>query len=337
MSRKRILILVFLVIVLTAGGFGLQWVSAAYQRPLAASLALDVQPSPTAVEITGAESAAVETPVPTQAPTTCGKSGVITVLVVGSNEFYGTVDSGADLIRFVRIDFDNKTVRLIAIPDDIWVETPHLAALNLENSRLGIVYVRVERATSGTATQIDTAATSAVAQALYDNYGVAADYYIHFDMQYVVNAIDLLGGLDINIPAYISDAAATFSPGQQHLDGMGVFHYSRMLPSGGGEIVDGWDRMDRQNLVVKALIAKLLEPTNIVKIPGLIQQFREDFITDLSPELIANLACLAGKVPQDQITNLRVESSMIISEGPDDAMIADTEKVSQFLQEQLAP
>ncbi len=344
MSKKKNLIPLLISVAILLVVIGIAWyqTAAIYQKSLAASLVLQVQSSPTSVlplifTPTGVLSPTYS-PQPQIIPQTktCGQSGVMTFLVLASQHFFGNVDNGADFIRFVRVDFDNKTVRLIAVPRDLWVDTPHLGYINLAQSRLGLVYYRVEQNATGTAAEIATASTNAVAQVLYDNYGVAADHYIYFDMLYYVEAIDQLGGLDINVPVYISDGAATFNPGEQHMDGISVFHYARIL-QGGGELIGGWNRMDRQKQIVKALIAKLLEPANIIKIPGLIQQFRDGFTTDLSPELITNLVCMADKVSQDQITIVQMEPNMIIGAGPDSSMIADTEKLKQFLQQQLAP
>lgn len=345
MAKKKknllpIMLSVFIVLVV----IGIAWYQAVtiYQKSLAAPIVLDVQESPTGVLQLKNTPKGVLTPSYTAQPQiipqtkTCGQSGVMTILFLARDNATGRWPYGADLVRFVRVDFDNQTVRLIAVPRDLWVETPHLSYLNLTQSRLGEVYFRVEQTTSGTEAEIATASASAVAQALYDNYGVSADHYIFFEMQYFAEAIDTLGGLDINIPAYVTDGVDTFYAGEQHLDGLLTLQYARILP-GNTELVDGWNRMDRQNLILKSLIAKMLEPANIVKIPGLIQQFRADFTTDLSPELITNLACMADKVPQDQITNVRVEPDMILGAGPDSSMIADTEKLKQFLQAQLAP
>jgi len=335
MLKKAVLLFVWAGILVAVIGFTWYQVSAIFKRSLAAPLIVELLASPTALVPPVSISTAVLVPSPTLQAKTCGQSGVMTILFLARDTANGDWPYGADLIRFVRLDFNNKTIRLIAVPRDLWVETPHLAALNLDHSRLGLVYFRVEQNTTGTAAQVATASTNAVAQAIYDNYGVAADHYIFFEMRYFAEAIDQLGGLDINIPAAISDSAATFSPGEQHLDGNRALYYARMLPA--QELTEGWNRMGRQNLILKALIAKLLEPANILKIPGLIQQFREDYITDLSPELITDLACMADKVPQDQINNFQVEPAMIIGEGQDNAMLADTGMVSQFLQEQLAP
>ncbi len=95
--------------------------------------------------------------------------------------------------------------------------------------------------------------------------------------------------------------------------------------------------MDRQNQILKLILVKLLEPANLVKVPALVQQFQNDFTTDLSPEQITNLTCIVEKVSPDQITNLQVDKTMITGPGPDDSMIANTDMVKQFLQTQLAP
>jgi hypothetical protein len=84
-------------------------------------------------------------------------------------------------------------------------------------------------------------------------------------------------------------------------------------------------------------LTTLLEKAIIVKIPGLIQQFRSNLITDLSPELIIDLACMASNVPQEQITTVEIEQDIITCAGPDDSMLADPIKVTQFMVKQLAP
>ena len=326
MSKNKVLIVVlWAILVIIFGGLAWVRVRAVYQQQLAPAIVLQDVAAP----------AASSTPTLASQAKTCGQSGVMTFLVLARDVSNGVPPYGADLIRFVRIDFDQQTVRVIAIPRDLYVATPHLAALNLDHSRLGPIYYQVEQHTTGTQTQIATAATSAVAQALYDNYGVTADHYIFFEMKFFAQALDQLGGLDVNIPVAITDGQFTFPAGQQHLDGAHVLQYARLLPVD-TELQGGWDRFDRQNVIFKAFLAKMLEPASLVKIPALLKQFQGDFTTDLSPELITDLTCLAGKVSSAQVTTLQLEKSMITGPGPDSSMLADTEKVKTFLQEQLA-
>ena len=340
---KKVWILILLVILLVAGGIGFMRVKAFFQKPLAAPLAVLVQSTPTQVVLaTSAPVVAAVAPTSTPEPVvatlapTCGQSGVMTVLLLARDVANGEPPYGADLIRFVRIDFDNQAVRLIAVPRDLWVATPHLAPLNVDHSRLGPVYYLQEQASTGTSDQIATTATGAVAQALYDNYGVAADHYLFLEMRFFAQALDQLGGLDVNIPTAITVGGDTFLTGQQHLDGTRALLYARLLPTS-SELDGGWARLDRQNLILKALVSTALTPANVLKLPGLLAQFQNDFTTDLSPEQITNLTCLAGKVTSDQITSVQVEKTMITGPGPDNSMLADTTQVTQFLQKQLAP
>jgi len=276
------------------------------------------------------------TPIPAEPLSeTCGRSDVMTILFQARDVSEGELPYGADVIRFVRVDFGAPGVRMIAVPRDLWVETPHLNMLNIQNSRLGPVFYYVEQNTIGTQPEKAVSATNAVAQAIYDNFAVTPDYYLFFEMKTFAEALDLLGGVDVNIPRDLDYGGYSFKAGPQHLDGQTALIYARLLPE--NEISDGWDRLERQNLILKAVWAKLLTPANIVLVPSLIETFNENIVTDLSPALIADLACMVDKVPQDQLILTQVDASMITGAGPDDSMLPDVDKVRQFLQGQLAP
>jgi LCP family protein required for cell wall assembly len=350
MSRNKLLAITLVVVLLAALGFAAPRIVAAYRNSLNAPLVMDIQASPTSVStpVNTPEGAQQATNPPTAiSPTAstqagnCGQSGVMTILFlardVGTGDLSGGAEwpYGADVIRFVRIDFSAKTVRVIAIPRDLWVATPHLGAFNLANSRLGLVFYNVELATGGGQTDKTIAATNALAQSLYDNFGVTPDHYIFFEMRYFTDAIDQLGGVDVNVPRNLTYGENSFSAGPQHLDGKTALTYARLMP--GNEIDNGWDRLERQNIILAALRAKALEPANIVKLPGLVDLFKNDFVTDLSPELIADLVCMVDKVPQDQLTFLEIEPAMIIGPGPDSSMLPNAQLIKTFLQEQLAP
>jgi LCP family protein required for cell wall assembly len=345
MSRKKLLAITLVVVLLAALGFTVPRIVAAYRNSLNAPLVLDIQASPTGASMsTTAPQAALPTAIPPTATpqvVTCGHSGVMTILFLARDVDKGGQPGGAewpygaDVIRFVRIDFSAKTVRVIAIPRDLWVSTPHLGDFNLVNSRLGLVFYQVEVGTTGSQADKTITATNALAQALYDNFGIAPDYYIFFEMRYFADAIDQLGGVDVNIPRNLTYGQNSFNAGLQHLDGKTALTYARLMP--GNEIDNGWDRLERQNIILKALRAKLLEPANIVKLPGLVDLFKNDIVTDLSPALIGDLVCMADKVPQDQLTFLGIEPTMIIGPGPDSSMLPNVQVIKTFLQEQLAP
>jgi LCP family protein required for cell wall assembly len=276
----------------------------------------------------------VDTPTP-QLISTCGQSGVTTILTVTRDLAGGEWPYGADTVRFVRVDYSQKTIRVIAIPRDLWVRTPVLSFQNTEYSRLGLVYYLMEQATAGSANQKANAGVYAVAQTLFDNFTIMPNHFFAVDMSYAAKAIDEIGGIKVNIPRAITTGSYSFNPGPQQLYGQLALAYSRYLPS--NELNAGWERLERQDLVLSALRVRLLEPANFVKIPSLVEKFKENYVSDLTTELISSLVCMLTEVPADQIEFLEITPEMITGPGPDSSMIPDVGKVNKFLQEQLSP
>lgn len=315
---------------------GMAWAN--FNRPQTPQPTSEIKTLPTNTEEKG--QAGIPTLKPEDTPTpqlesTCGQSGVTTILTVTRDLAGGEWPFGADTVRFVRVDFSNKNIRVIAIPRDLWVHTPVLSFQKTEYSRLGLVYYYMEQATNGTDQQKANAGVYAVAQTLLDNFAVMPNHFFAVDMSYAGKAIDDIGGIQVDIPNAISTGGYSFIPGSQRLNGQLALAYSRYLPA--DELRAGWDRLERQNLVLKGLRASLLEPANLVKIPSLIEKFKQYYVTDLTPDLIANLVCLLTEVPADQIAYFAITPDMITGPGPDTSMIPDAVKVNKFLQEQLMP
>ena len=237
------------------------------------------------------------------------------------------------MIRYIRIDFDNKKVNIVSIPRDLWLSTPQLAGQGILNSRLGLVYYYAERITVGDRLLVTKTATDAVAQAVYDNFGIPPTKFINFDMKDFTYVIDTLGGIDVYIPSAIANEAYSFKAGQQHLNGEYALMYARIFNSNSTE----WERFQRQNLVITKLLEKVLLPANIIKIPGIYNLLANDIVTDLSPVQILNLICMLGAVPQSQITMTQVGPEMILGKGPDNSLLPNIDLIKQFLAQQLNP
>jgi len=324
-------LIAFLVIIIV--GMGVVILIQLLNKPISPPIDIDV-PTETAQPVPPV--APSDTPIPAvPIAGNCGHSDAINILLLARDIASGELPYGADVIRFVHVDFGEASVRMVAIPRDLWVSTPHLSMLNMQGSRLGPVFYYVEQNTIGTQPEKNVSGTNAVAQAIYDNFGVKPDYYLFFEMKTFSEALDLMGGVDVNIPRDLAYGGYSFKAGPQHLDGKIALIYARLLPN--NELSGGSDRLERQNLIIRAVWEKLLSPANIVLVPSLIETFNENIVTDLSPAWIADLACMLDKVPQDQLIFSEVGASMITGPGPDDSMIPDVDKVRLFLQEQLAP
>ncbi len=60
-------------------------------------------------------------------------------------------------------------------------------------------------------------------------------------------------------------------------------------------------RMDHQNMVICALKEKITSPAVITRIPQMIAAFQDSILTDLSPEQLTQLACLAPKLSSENL------------------------------------
>ena len=243
------------------------------------------------------------TPFPTNTPFTlakCGGPRIMTILLIGSDTrgtsyIYGL----SDVMRLVRIDFVTSRVTSLEIPRDLWVEIPEIAD-NLngqDHEKLNQAYLYGNPGDGFKYWDDPSAGPGLLARTLDLNFGVKVDHYITVNMKTFVNMVDAVGGIDVNLerPVDGSDDPA-LQKGKHHLNGAQALALARNRTDG------VFSRADNQNIVLCALQKKLADPQVVTKIPKLVGAFKDSVQTDLSPELMSQLACLAPQVPRDNIT-----------------------------------
>lgn len=320
--------------------FGLQ----VYKSPLAPILVLNTNstetlpasPSKTPIKITvTAQSIDTSTP-PPQVSTTqtsenkCGNGSMI-ILVSGGDDKIGNPPFGADFIRFVKIDYDQSLVSVVAVPRDLWVSGPMLSAKGYQGYRLGETYSLFKQSATGNTNQVTTAATTSLAQIIYENFGIIPDHYITVDFSTYSTMIDTIGGIDVNVKqpfdARQYGFVHNFQAGLQHFGGALTIEYVRAFDN-------EWNRQLRQNEVLLAIRNKLLEPANALRIPSLINQFSGSMTTSLSPEQIVGLTCLFKEIPQDRILYYAIAPDMVTT-APNNILQPNADKIKQFFKDTL--
>lgn len=301
-SKKQIAlgIILFVFVILGTLVFRL------YRQPLGPALELptSTKPFPTLttfpVEQVALDSTATETqPTATQTASPqplCGGPAVMSILAVGSDArgdhyLYGL----ADIIRLVRVDFVKARVAILEVPRDLWVEIPEIS------DHYGITQGKLNQAYLYGNTGLGYydgpgEGPGLLAHTLNLNFGARPDHYIAVNMRTFEAVVDAIGGLDVNLPEEIS-ARSKDNPkgfaipeGQHHIDGETALWIARIREFG------TFSRAENQNIVMCALRKKLLSPEVIPAIPELVQSFRNYVQTDLSPEQISQLACLATQM-----------------------------------------
>ncbi len=260
-----------------------------FNKPLSEPLAVKMQEAATAVP--------VESSAATVEPTSeavCGQTGSSYVLLVGyhkAGEF--AYQAEADVVRLIKVDFDQKKASAFAFPRDLVVQAP---ALNQSNIRLGDVFQTVFEK-EGSNEQAVPKALSAVAQALYDTYGVRVDHYIAPESDKVAQIVDILGGVDVEMPNAFKSQGKGFDTldlpaGLNHLNGSGVLTYARFPNS-------EWERAEHYNAVFRGAAQKAKDPAIYEKIPDLYEQIKEMVVTDMSLADLTNLACATKEIAAD--------------------------------------
>jgi anionic cell wall polymer biosynthesis LytR-Cps2A-Psr (LCP) family protein len=107
---------------------------------------------------------------------------------------------------------------------------------------------------------------------------------------YLAEETDLNQNHDGENPLYV------FEPGVHHMDGtMALRLAMNRYPT-------IFQRARNQDIVLKALEAKLLSPEGLTRLPDLISLFSNSVQTDLSPNEISKLVCLSRSLPKENIS-----------------------------------
>jgi len=226
----------------------------------------------------------------------CGTEGVMNVLVIGADSRADSYIYGlADAIRVVRVDFSTPKVSVLEFPRDLWVEIPEIAD-NLngqDHEKINQAYLYGQ---PGFKYWDDpSGGPGLLALTLNKNFGIKVDHYISVNMRTFVNIVNAVGGIDVYIQNKATAQYTGLQVGDHHLNGDQALKVARNRSGG------SFERTDNQNIIMCALRKKLTSPTVVAQIPGLIDSFKDNVITDFTPAQLGQLACLGKKLPPQNI------------------------------------
>jgi LCP family protein required for cell wall assembly len=291
-----------------------------YTKPQAPTLSLVTptsNPSDATPVVPNATETTTPTSVSTNVPQACGQSGSWIILALGRS-IYKSI-APAETIRLMKVNFDEKSAVIYSFPPDLVVETPGLTEkYKIQTSRLQDIFTAMV-ITDGESKTTSVNASQATAQAILDNFGIAADHYFTIKEDLVMEVVNIVGGIDVNLsqdftmPSYSIYKGQVLKAGKQHLDGEMVFAITTYRTDAADEPY----RLANQNIVLAGMWQKLLDPAVYVKIPQLYASYQNNIITDLSLEQFAALSCLSRLIPAENITvdTPRIEQLIIKEDG----------------------
>lgn len=257
-----------------------------------------------------------------------------TVLLMGTDVTYSRVAPGhqigdknaftgrSDTMMLVMIDPQRKTVRGLNIPRDTMVMIPSY----------GFQKINAANAIGG---------PRLAAQTVSDLLNINVDHFVVLNVQGLVDAVNELGGITVQVPKKMSYMDWTaklkidLDPGLHTLTGNQAMGFVRFRHDDLGDI----GRIQRQQIFMQAVIAKVLNPTSWLHVPKLIEITNRNLLTDMSQIQLLQAFNLVRQVPKEQIqfamlpghfgsygswvpdeyeANRLVERMNGVAEGPDD-------------------
>jgi len=251
----------------------------------------------------------------------CDQTGTVLFLVIGNNSRVSEDQSGAVSIRLVEIDFDSGSAVVFSFPRDLLLSSPSLEEdYGLSEANLGYAYYYVEHNTrtvggmqmTESQRENSPSATSAIAQMIYDNFGIVPEHYFTFRYDLFADVLRRVGTIEVDIPEAVQDSSLNLDlqPGTQTISATTAQNYMRYL-EGDSPLTDEWNRFDRQNVVIEGLQQELTDPSVLAMIPGLISDFEDNVITDFSIDDLSNLACVASQIDMDNVQFREVSRNMV--------------------------
>jgi LCP family protein required for cell wall assembly len=198
----------------------------------------------------------------------------------GSDEVIGG-ENRSDTIMIVHSDPKRQKVVILSFPRDLWVDIP------------GHGFGKINSAFEG---GIDGGGPLLVAKTLHRLTGLRINHFLYVDLGGFQGVVDTLGGVELCIPTDLYDinAGLDLKAGCQTLDGYQALAYvrTRHLPC---DTVPDFARISRQQQFLRALINRMLEPSELIRVPTLIHPILENMTRDedLSP---ADLVYLVGQL-----------------------------------------
>ncbi len=215
-----------------------------------------------------------------------------------------------DTIIFMSIDSANGNAVFLSIPRDVWISS---------------IRAKINTAFHFGSEKAGTAGGLALSKSVVSQFiNQPIDFAIVVDFSTFKQAIDLLGGIDVNIQNSFVDTqypipgkendncggdpqflcryeTVTFSKGLTHMDGITALKFARSRHS--TDPAEGTDfaRSKRQEKVIAAFKSKLFSQ-NIQTYKQLLGLVRENVITDIKPENYLSLSKIAIKMKKQNIS-----------------------------------
>lgn len=231
----------------------------------------------------------------------------VNILLLGVG---GPGHDGADLtdtIMIASLDPANKKISLLSVPRDLWVK---IAGNGYSKINAAYTYGKQQSKSKKTNDQI-VDGLNLLDKTVQPILGISIHYHVLVDFSAFQQAVDAVGGIDVNVPEQLYDPTIAWEnhynsviaqKGIQHMDGHKALLYAKSR-----ETSSDFARAERQRLILVALKNKVFSAgtfANPVRISSLFDSLGNNVYTDFDTSTIRCLYSEISKVPSTSIKSL---------------------------------
>ena len=263
----------------------------------------------------------------------------LNILVLGLDRRPGEPESAsyrADTMFVASIDKHAGNLQLLAIPRDTWADIPFGNTTGVwAQNKINAAY------SYGQFYKYPGGGAAACVAAVEKNFSIDVHQFVVIDWVGFVELIDAIGGIEITVPADISDYGTdsldsfpdqTVKAGQQRMSGAQALGYSRVR-------VDGdLKRIERQQLVIQAVADRSVGLGLVSKLPETWDAYRHAIRTDIDTAQIPGFALLAKQMDFSRIETFSLGGAMYgsIAEDGQLVLLQDQDRVYDIIDRFMA-
>jgi LCP family protein required for cell wall assembly len=217
-----------------------------------------------------------------------------------------------DTMMLVSVDPVAQSASMLSIPRDVWVTIPGYREDRINNAHF-----------YGDAFDYPGGGPALAKKTVQSFIGVPVDHYVRVNFTAFEKLVDLIGGVDIDVPKEIDDpeypsrTGSGYDPlhipaGKQHMDGALALKYARFRHDDAGD----FGRAQRQQQVLLAVRDQVLRANKlyelIPKAPEIVAMLESAVQTDFSLDEMIRLAKLGTQLKPENITGEVIDENMVL-------------------------
>jgi LCP family protein required for cell wall assembly len=269
-----------------------------------------------------------------------GRRQYILVMGLDRRPSDGEEPTRTDTMFLLMVDPVSDTARGLAMPRDLWVHIP------IDDTPGNYIDDRINTAYRwGANNNWEGGGIGTVERTVENLLGIEIDHYVMIDFDGFREVVNLLGGIDIDVPdPGVDDPEysetelpgdfypCVFPPGHYHMDGSQALCYARVRRNS-----DDLDRINRQQRVMLAMIDKAAQ-LNFLDSPkalvNLWNKYKDTVKTDVNDLQVPGFAQMAANIDRNSLSflTLGVVTTPFTTDDGAQVLLPSPEGVKQIVE-----